>query len=142
MCRRWSRLPAGSWLSNVSPQTHLISELGFCVGIFSPRFHIAYFRSVQSRKGLKLGLAAVRQVSIPCGLERRAGRPEHGAHQPHRIGIAMVLNEANAYVRVPEKITIDFLRNSWIGVQQNGLQHVSLRRAALVTSSQIFVRRD
>jgi hypothetical protein len=108
---------------NVWPQTQRMSETGIWLGIFSPHSHIAYFRSVQSRKGLKLGLAAVRQVSIPCGLERRAGRPEHGAHQPHRIGIAMVLNEANAYVRVPEKITIDFLRNSWIGVQQNGLQH-------------------
>src|SRR5437899_9706531 len=33
---------------------------------------------------------------------------EHGAHQPHRVGIAMVLDEAEAHVRVPAKIAIDF----------------------------------
>lgn len=34
---------------------------------------------------------------------------EHGAHQPHRVGIAMVLDEAEAHVRVSAKIAIDFL---------------------------------
>lgn len=39
---------------------------------------------------------------------------KHGTNQPHRIGVAVVLNEAEAYVRVPAKIAIDFLRNSRI----------------------------
>src|SRR5206468_8333170 len=37
---------------------------------------------------------------------------EHGAHQPHRIGIAMVLDEAKTHVRVPAKIAIDFFKMS------------------------------
>src|SRR5689334_22805299 len=37
---------------------------------------------------------------------------EHSAHQPHRIGIAMVLDEAKAHVRVPAKIAIDFSKMS------------------------------
>jgi hypothetical protein len=43
-----------------------------------------------------------------------AGRrdSEYSATQPYRIGIAMVLDEAEALVRVPAKIAIDFLRNS------------------------------
>src|SRR4051812_39567499 len=37
---------------------------------------------------------------------------EHGAHQPHRIGVAMILDEAEAHVRVPAKIAIDFFKMS------------------------------
>src|SRR5437773_11669718 len=37
---------------------------------------------------------------------------EHGAHQPHRIGITMVLDEAKTHVRVPAKIAIDFFKMS------------------------------
>src|SRR5262245_12081569 len=53
-----------------------------------------------------------------------AGRrdPEHSAHQSHRIGIAMILDEAEAHVRVPAKIAIDFLRNSRFSVSRKGLQ--------------------
>lgn len=36
---------------------------------------------------------------------------EHGAHQPHRVGIAMVLDEAETHGRVPAKIAIDFSKN-------------------------------
>jgi hypothetical protein len=58
----------------------------------------------------------------PCVITGR-GNLEHGAHQPYRISNAMVLDEAEAHVRVPAKIAIDFLRNSRIGVARNGLQH-------------------
>src|SRR6202008_5200689 len=37
---------------------------------------------------------------------------EHGTHQPHWIGVAVVLNEAEAHVRVPAKIAIDFFKMS------------------------------
>jgi hypothetical protein len=37
------------WLSKATPQGHVIVELNICDGSFSPRSHIAYFRSVQSR---------------------------------------------------------------------------------------------
>src|SRR5438309_9898695 len=37
---------------------------------------------------------------------------EHGAHQPYRIGIAMILDEAKTHVRVPAKIAIDFFKMS------------------------------
>jgi len=33
---------------------------------------------------------------------------EHGTDQPHRIGVAMAFDEAEAHVRVPAKIAIDF----------------------------------
>lgn len=39
----------------------------------------------------------------------------------------MVLNEAEAHVRVPAKIAIDFLRNSRICVSWNGLQDEAQR---------------
>ena len=67
-----------------------------------------------------------------CPLTHRALAPgviagrrdlEHGTHQPHRINLAMVLDETEAHVRGPAKIAIDFLRNSRIGVRRNGLQH-------------------
>jgi hypothetical protein len=39
----------------------------------------------------------------------------------------MILDEAKAYVRVPAKIAIDFLRNSRIGVPWNGLYQAAQR---------------
>lgn len=40
------------------------------------------------------------------------GETSSTAHQPLRIAITMVLDEAEAHARVPAKIAIDFLRNS------------------------------
>jgi hypothetical protein len=37
---------------------------------------------------------------------------EHGSHQPRRIGTAAVLDEAEAHVRVPAEVAIDFLKMS------------------------------
>src|SRR6185312_9040025 len=37
---------------------------------------------------------------------------EHGTHQPHRIAVTVVFNEAEAHVRVPAKIAIDFFKMS------------------------------
>src|SRR6185312_5712091 len=37
---------------------------------------------------------------------------EHGTHQTHRIDVAMILDEAEAHVRVPAKIAIDFFKMS------------------------------
>jgi hypothetical protein len=36
----------------------------------------------------------------------------HRPHQPYRIGITVVLDEAEAHVRVPAKIAIDFFKMS------------------------------
>jgi hypothetical protein len=49
ICGTWITVCFSRWLSKVSPQGHLMSELGICDGSFSPRAHMAYFRSVQSR---------------------------------------------------------------------------------------------
>jgi hypothetical protein len=80
--------------------------------------------------GTTVAAAAVLMDLPDCGQERgiggctdarRAITPgviasrrdlEHSAHQPHRIGVAVVLNEAEAHVRVPAKIAIDFFKMS------------------------------
>ena len=47
MCGTWITVLSRRRLSKTSPHGHLISELGFCAGIRSPRSHMAYFRAVQ-----------------------------------------------------------------------------------------------
>jgi len=61
MCGTWIRVFSMRWLSKTSPQGHLIRELGFCEGSFSPASHIAYFRAVQSadHATLKIGPGSV-----------------------------------------------------------------------------------
>jgi hypothetical protein len=48
MCGIWMTVCSRRWLSKVSPQGHVISELGICDGIRSPAAHIAYLRSVHA----------------------------------------------------------------------------------------------
>jgi len=69
------------WLSKTSPQGHLIRELGFCEGSFSPASHIAYFRAVQSadhatpenRPGIGCQKHLPRGFEICAGLLERCG---------------------------------------------------------------------
>ena len=56
-----------------------------------------------------IGFGLLTQGAIALGLIANRRDLEHGAHQPHRIGIAVVFDEAEAHVRVPAKIAIDFL---------------------------------
>src|SRR3982074_2166927 len=53
-----------------------------------------------------------------------AGRrdTEHITHDRHRVIGAAIFDEAKSHFGTPAKITIDFLRNSRIGVPRNGLQ--------------------
>src|ERR1700684_3125112 len=57
------------------------------------------------------GRAFARRTFAPSVI---AGRRDlkYGAHHPNRIGLAMVLDEAEAHIRVPAKIAIDFFKMS------------------------------
>ncbi|MCS3695167.1 hypothetical protein QIH87_48735 (plasmid) [Bradyrhizobium elkanii] len=57
------------------------------------------------------GCASAQRTPTPSVITGRRDL-EHSAHQPHRIGIAMILDEAEAHVRVPAKIAIDFCKMS------------------------------
>jgi hypothetical protein len=47
------------------------------------------------------------------GPARRSGRDlEHGAQHADRVGVAMILNQTEAHVRVPAKIAIYFFKMS------------------------------
>ncbi|WP_167771709.1 hypothetical protein [Bradyrhizobium niftali] len=63
------------------------------------------------------GCVGAHRTLAPSVIARRR-HLEYGTHQPYRIAVAVVFDETEA-----QKIAIDFLRNSRIGVARNGLQH-------------------
>lgn len=51
-----------------------------------------------------IGFGPLTQGAIAPGVKAGWRDLEHGAHQPYRIGAAVILDEAEAHVRVPAKI--------------------------------------
>lgn len=59
-----------------------------------------------------IGFCPLTHGAIAPGVKASRRDLEHGTHQPHRIGVAEVFNEAEAHVRVPAKIAIDLFKMS------------------------------